>query len=64
MAYRIEVNGDECISCGVCEATCPEVFKIDADGKSVPIQPIIEDLGCAQEAVDNCPTQCITVSES
>jgi len=63
MAYKIEIKGDECISCGVCEATCPEVFKMDDDGKSVPIQPVLEDLGCAQEAADNCPTQCIIITE-
>jgi len=63
MAYNIEVKGDECISCGVCEATCPEVFKMDDDGKSIPIQPVLEDLGCAQEAADNCPTQCIIITE-
>ncbi len=63
MAYNIEINGDECISCGVCEATCPEVFKMDDSGKSIPLQPILEDLGCAQEAADSCPTQCIIITE-
>ena len=29
---EVEINRDGCISCGLCESTCPEVFQIADDG--------------------------------
>lgn len=31
---KVFIDRDECIGCGVCEALCPEVFKLLEDGKS------------------------------
>lgn len=63
MVYRIEVDKDACIGCGVCEATCPDVFKMGDDGKSELLQVRLEDVGCAEEAAQNCPVECIKISE-
>jgi len=55
----ISVNKELCIGCGACAALCPDVFQIDADGKSeVYAQGNIE---CANNAVAGCPVQAIIV---
>ena len=57
------VDKDECISCGLCESICPEVFQTDDDGTAVAIDEELEGekLDCAQEAAEQCPTDAITV---
>ena len=49
---KATVNED-CIGCGLCEGTCPDVFSIS----DVPEDA--ED--AAQEAADNCPVSAIVV---
>jgi ferredoxin len=75
--YRVKVDKDTCIACGVCYSTCPEVFEPDDDGKSQVIskyrsslsqsmsEGIIDDsvAGCAESARDTCPVQAITVEK-
>jgi ferredoxin len=58
---RLDESKDECISCGNCEAICPEVFK-------VPDKMVVEagvDFSAYEdkirEAVDSCPTNVIAV---
>ncbi len=59
---KATVNED-CIGCGICEGTCPEVFSIGDDGMAHAIEGDIpadaED--SAQEAAENCPVSAITV---
>lgn len=57
---KVEINREGCISCGLCAATCPEVFRIADDGLAeVYKQPTPELEGNAQEAAENCPVQVI-----
>lgn len=58
---RVIVDQDLCISCGLCIDTCPDVFDWNDDGKAdVIADPIPEDQeDCAQEAMENCPTDAI-----
>ncbi len=59
---EVEINRDGCISCGLCESTCPEVFQIADDGLAEVInQPTDDTMGLAQEAADNCPVSVIEV---
>lgn len=73
---KITIDRDGCISCGNCEACCPQVFKlqIETDGKAAIIEPyrkeelgkgeVGEDLrGCAETARDSCPVQVINTTE-
>ena len=59
---KASVNED-CIGCGLCEGTCPDVFSIGDDGVAHAIEGDVpadaED--AAQEAADNCPVSAITV---
>lgn len=58
---KINIDRGGCISCGLCEATCPAVFRIADDGVAeVYHQPAdsAEEAG-AQEAADACPVSVI-----
>lgn len=58
------VNHD-CIGCGLCAASCPEVFKMNDEDVAVAdksdIDPQLE--AEALEAMDNCPVSAIEKSE-
>lgn len=53
----IRVDKELCIGCGTCSAMCPDVFAMDADGKSEVISQ--ENMDCARNAASACPTQAI-----
>lgn len=59
---KATVNED-CIGCGLCEGTCPEVFSLTDDGVATAIEEDVpEDAEeTAQEAADNCPVSAIEV---
>lgn len=58
----VEIDRDGCIGCGMCAATCSEVFRIADDGLAevynAPTDDIAEQV---REAADNCPVQVIHV---
>lgn len=60
MAKKAWVDRDECISCGVCVANLPDVFRFDDCGKAECF-----DSSAASEdeiqanAIDVCPVSCI-----
>jgi len=58
------VDRDECIGCGLCESTCPEVFEMDIDNIASVIVDVIsgESEACALQAQDECPVSAITVT--
>ncbi|WP_270942313.1 ferredoxin [Romboutsia lituseburensis] len=57
------VDRDTCIGCGACEGICPDVFSIDDEGKSVPINEVIPEniLESAQDAKESCPVSAISI---
>jgi ferredoxin len=59
------VNRDECIGCGVCADTCPEVFEMDEENLvaviATPVPKNAEDT--CKDAADNCPVEAISVEE-
>ncbi len=64
MAQKVVIDADECVACGTCVEVCPEVFKMD-DGADYA-EVIMETGGpddLIQEAIDSCPTQCITLED-
>ena len=57
------VDENVCISCGLCEGTCPEVFSLDT-GVAVAIEEVAAELEDAtREACDGCPVQAISIEE-
>ena len=55
------VVNEGCIGCGFCNATCPEVFSMTADGTAVAIDDAVpeEALSSAVEACEGCPAEVI-----
>jgi len=61
---KATIDKDECTACGVCEETCPEVFKLGDDTAEVIVDEIPADAEeCAKEAAEECPVECITIEE-
>ncbi|HHV96310.1 MAG TPA: ferredoxin [Clostridiaceae bacterium] len=59
------VDKEACISCGLCESLCPDIFSLqeDADGKAVAVDEELtgDRLECAKDAAAQCPTEAIRV---
>lgn len=62
---RAFVDRDLCISCGLCESVCPDVFELDDESISVvKVDPVPEEFeDCTREAEEGCPTDAIKVEE-
>ena len=60
MARKVMIDQNECIGCGVCEELSSEVFRLDpATGKAEVVQEEGGPEDQIQEAIDNCPVECI-----
>lgn len=62
---KVKVNSEECIGCGACAATCPNVFEISDDGFAVAKTPEVAeaDVESSKDAADGCPVSAIVVEE-
>jgi ferredoxin len=59
MERKVEVDGDACISCGLCVSLAPEVFRF-VDGKSFAYEPQGAPEKKIQECIDGCPVSAIS----
>jgi ferredoxin len=52
---------DQCIGCGLCSETCPEVFSMTDEGVAEAIDEEVSEeyLDAAAEAMDDCPVSAI-----
>ncbi len=57
------INYDDCEGCGTCVEYCPEVFALGDDEKAYVIEGGKLDSCDVNEAVDTCPTECITLED-
>ncbi|MGQ9689030.1 MAG: ferredoxin [Desulfobaccales bacterium] len=65
MAKKIPlIDAEACIACGNCQAVAPEVFRLN---ENLGHSEVINSEGAAQEriqdAIDQCPAQCISWQE-
>ncbi|MGI6368597.1 MAG: ferredoxin [Anaerolineae bacterium] len=71
---KVRIDRDECISCGACWSSCPDVFaendddgltmvatdyQVDGEPGEGSIPDDLED--CANDGADSCPVECIHV---
>jgi len=59
MARSVVIDQDECISCGACIDSCPDVFQMNDDN----LAEVYDQDGASEEeiqdAIDSCPVSCI-----
>ncbi len=61
---KAEIDRSGCIGCGLCEETCPEVFRMADDGLAEVYSDVDEsNEETAQEAADSCPVSVITIEK-
>jgi len=55
---------NECVSCGLCVESCPDVFEMDDDQAEVKVDVVPADLEQAvRDAAEECPVEAIEVAE-
>jgi ferredoxin len=64
MSKKLKVDEDKCIGCGTCVAVAPKSFKLNDDGKSIPIDPPGDEESAVQEAIESCPVDAISVKKN
>ena len=52
---------EDCIGCGLCAGTCPDVFSMTDEGVAVAIETEVpaDVIDSAAEALNNCPVGAI-----
>lgn len=61
---NVYVNEEQCIGCGLCVSTCPEVFSLIADGKAIANGEIKDGFVAQVESARMaCPTGAIHVKD-
>ncbi len=60
---KVKVDADACIGCGLCEGTCPEVFKMEGD-KAIVIGSAVPKTAeeTCKKATEECPVTAIILS--
>ena len=56
----LKIDKEKCISCGTCVALFPEIFELDASGKSKVKDGAKVSEEIAKEAIDSCPVSAVT----
>ena len=61
---RAFVDENTCISCGLCEGLCGEIFSLDTGVAVAKEGEIAAELcNSVREACEGCPVQAITIEE-
>ena len=56
------VNQDECIACGLCVSTCPEVFSFNDEGVAEASGQLADqNFASAESARNACPVEVIDI---
>ncbi|MGI6205111.1 MAG: ferredoxin [Anaerovoracaceae bacterium] len=60
---KASVNSKDCWGCGLCEATCPEVFRVESsdDKAHAYAEPTGSTEPKVKQAAEECPAQVIEI---
>jgi ferredoxin len=59
---RVGVDRERCVGSGTCEMLAPDVFEVGDDGIVAVLRPDVDD-EAALDAVQQCPTQALSVAD-
>lgn len=59
MSREVNIKQEECIGCGLCAEIVPRVFRLNDEGVSEIIDPDSDEESKIQQAIDECPVECI-----
>lgn len=57
----IKVDQEKCVGCGRCTEICPDIFRLNQEGKAEVISQ--DNVECSKNAADQCPMEAIFVEE-
>lgn len=63
MAKKLFIDEDECIGCGACVDSCPDVFIMNDDNIAEVSNPDGASEEEIQDAIEGCPVECILWKE-
>ncbi|MEW5758755.1 MAG: ferredoxin [Candidatus Omnitrophota bacterium] len=58
---KVTVDASTCVGCGLCENSCPEVFKVEGDGIAHVLANACPTHNL-KEVADSCPVNAIKVA--
>lgn len=59
---KVKIDPDACVGCGLCETTCPEVYKMEGDKAVVYVAVVPKEVeGTCKKAVEECPVTAIVI---
>jgi len=61
MEYIVDQN--LCVGCGACISLCPNVFKLNENGKAEVKSRDEAEADCVKQADSSCPVQAISIKE-
>ncbi len=62
-SLRIRIDRERCIGSVNCVASAPSVFRVDAEGKAVLLDPSTVDIESLLLVAEICPTEAIILED-
>jgi ferredoxin len=62
-SMEVKIDKELCTGCGLCEETCPDIFKLNEDediAEVIKTDYDENDEECIEEAIESCPTEAIS----